>query len=64
MARKGLLSTGQAAKLLSVSPDTVLKWVKKGRVFAQKTPGGHHRLRLEDVERLKKASEDRRFRFC
>jgi len=47
-----LLSTGKAAKLLSVTPDTVLKWIKSGRLPAARTAGGHYRIAREDVDRL------------
>lgn len=39
-----LLSTGQAARLCSVKPDTVLKWIKSGRLPATRTVGGHYRV--------------------
>ena len=45
-----LLSTGQAAKLCSVTPDTVLKWIKKGRLCAVRTAGGHHRIDPRDLD--------------
>ncbi len=38
------ISTGQAAQLCSVTPDTVLKWVKSGRISANRTAGGHYRI--------------------
>jgi excisionase family DNA binding protein len=45
-----LLSTGQAAELCAVTPDTVLKWVKKGKLPASRTAGGHYRIALPDLE--------------
>lgn len=39
-----LLSTGEVAKLCGVTRDAVLKWIKKGKLPAQKTPGGHFRV--------------------
>jgi excisionase family DNA binding protein len=45
-----LLTTGQAARICSVTPDTVLKWIRSGRLRAQRTAGGHHRILLEDLE--------------
>ncbi len=39
-----LLTTGKAAELCSVKPDTVLKWIKKGRLSATRTAGGHYRV--------------------
>jgi len=44
-----LLTTGQAAKLCAVTPDTVLKWIKKGRLKATRTAGGHYRVALPDL---------------
>ena len=41
---KDYLTTTQAAKLLSVTPDTVLKWVKAGKVKSYRTLGGHFRI--------------------
>lgn len=41
---KKYLTTSQAAKLLSVSPDTVLKWVKAGKIKSYRTLGGHFRI--------------------
>ena len=38
------LSTGEAAALCSVTPDTVLKWIRSGKIKAHRTPGGHHRI--------------------
>jgi excisionase family DNA binding protein len=43
------LTTGKAARLCSVKPDTVLKWIKKGRLPATRTLGGHYRVKEEDV---------------
>lgn len=48
--KAGLLTTGQAAKLCAVTPDTVLKWIKKGRLGATRTAGGHYRVALPDLE--------------
>lgn len=48
-----LLTTGQAAKLLSVTPDTVLKWIKGGQLPANQTAGGHYRIRPQDLNRLR-----------
>ncbi len=44
-----MLTTGKAAKLCSVQPDTVLKWIKKGRLAASRTAGGHYRVSERDL---------------
>jgi len=43
------LTTGKAAQLCAVKPDTVLKWIKKGRLPASRTVGGHYRVEERDV---------------
>jgi len=53
------LTTGQAASQCSVKPDTVLKWIKRGRLRAERTPGGHYRIRSEDLEPLTLRPEDK-----
>ena len=45
-----IVSTGQAAKLCSVTPDTILKWIKNNRVEAVKTAGGHYRITKEKLK--------------
>ncbi len=44
-----LLTTGKAARLCSVKPDTVLKWIKKGVLPATRTVGGHYRVEEQDL---------------
>lgn len=50
------VSTGGAAKLCSVTPDTVLKWVKSGRLPARRTIGGHYRIDPADLVRVSASS--------
>lgn len=45
-----VLSTGQAARLCSVTRDTVLKWIKLGKIEAIQTPGGHYRIKGESLK--------------
>lgn len=47
-----VLTTGQAARICDVTPDTVLKWIHSGRLIAKRTVGGHHRIRRADLERM------------
>jgi excisionase family DNA binding protein len=49
---KDLYSTFQAAKVLGVSPDTVLKWIKAGKLPASRTLGGHYRIRRDTIAEL------------
>jgi excisionase family DNA binding protein len=42
-----LLSTGEVARLFGVSRDAVLKWIRKGKLPATRTPGGHYRVPKE-----------------
>ena len=44
-----LPTTGKAAPLCSVKPDTVLKWIKKGVLPATRTVGGHYRVEEQDL---------------
>jgi len=44
-----LLSTGKAAALCSVTPDTVLRWIKQGKLSAVRTAGGHHRVKRSEL---------------
>ncbi|MHC4472932.1 MAG: helix-turn-helix domain-containing protein [Planctomycetota bacterium] len=46
------LSTGQAAKFCSVKPDTILKWIKRGKLNARRTAGGHYRIQRRELEPL------------
>jgi len=39
-----LLTTGQAARFCGVTSDAVLKWIKKGKLPAIRTAGGHFRI--------------------
>lgn len=70
-----LLSTGQAAKYCSVTPDTILKWIRSGVLPAQRTAGGHHRIDERDLRRVLRPSTSstvdpgpaprhRAFRYC
>jgi excisionase family DNA binding protein len=49
---KEYYTTSEAARMLSVSPDTVLKWVKGGRIQSFRTPGGHCRIPRSEVTSL------------
>lgn len=44
-----LLTSHQAGALLQVTPASIIKWVKDGRITAFRTPGGHRRIRARDL---------------
>jgi excisionase family DNA binding protein len=48
--KPNLLTTGQAAKLCSVTPDAILKWIKKGQLRGVRTAGGHYRIDYRDLQ--------------
>jgi excisionase family DNA binding protein len=48
------LTTGEAAQLCSVTPDAVLKWIKKRQLPAVTTAGGHHRILYRDLAKFLK----------
>lgn len=54
---KVYLTTFEAAELLSVTPDSVLKWIKSGKLVAHRTPGGHNRIARETIEALLKPAQ-------
>jgi excisionase family DNA binding protein len=41
---KNYITTGEAAAIFDVEPDTVLRWIKSGDIPAISTPGGHYRI--------------------
>ncbi len=45
-----LLRPSQLARFWEKSPDTVMKWIRAGRLPAIRSPGGHYRLRVTDVQ--------------
>lgn len=44
------VSLSEAAKILGVHPATVRNWADQGHLPSQRTPGGHRRFRLTDLE--------------
>jgi excisionase family DNA binding protein len=49
------LARSEVSKLLGVSPNTVTRWAREGRLPCQVTLGGHHRFDRELVEQLRKS---------
>lgn len=43
------LTTARAAKILGVTAVSVIRWIEAGRIRAHRTPGGHRRIRINDL---------------
>jgi len=47
-----LVGSGEAAEVAGVSVNTLLRWVREGRITpADRTLGGHYRWDLDDLRR-------------
>ena len=49
MKGKAVFTTFETARLCHVSPLSIINWVNAGRLPAFRTPGGHRRIRREDL---------------
>ncbi|MBI5093776.1 MAG: response regulator [Candidatus Hydrogenedentes bacterium] len=49
MDMKQSFSTSEVARFCHVTADTIRKWAEAGRIHVFKTPGGHRRIRREDL---------------
>ena len=49
------LTRSDVSKMLGVSPNTVTRWAREGRLPCQVTLGGHHRFDRDLVEQLRKS---------
>jgi excisionase family DNA binding protein len=47
-----LLTPAEVAKIFRVSPKTVTRWARAGRVSAIRTLGGHRRFRADEIRRV------------
>jgi excisionase family DNA binding protein len=54
-AQSQFLTRSEVSRLLGVSPNTVTRWAREGRLSCQVTLGGHHRFDRELVEQLRKS---------
>ena len=52
MEPKQSFSTSEVARFCHVTPDTIRKWAEAGRIGVFKTPGGHRRIRRDDLIRF------------
>lgn len=51
--RARAFSPQEAADMLGVSKQTIINWIKAGRIRAERTPGGHFRIAAEDFSRYR-----------
>jgi excisionase family DNA binding protein len=54
MSDTEFLTRSEVAKMLGVSPNTVTRWAREGRLACLVTLGGHHRFDREVVEQIRK----------
>ncbi|MCX5769694.1 MAG: response regulator [Candidatus Hydrogenedentes bacterium] len=57
METKQSFSTSEVAKYCHVTADTIRKWAEAGRIRVFKTPGGHRRIRREDLLKFLQENE-------
>lgn len=50
--RKSLMRTSAVALECDVTPETVIEWMKAGRLTLRRTPGGHYRFDPAEVDAL------------
>ena len=53
-----LLTPAEVATLFRVSPKTVTRWARSGKLTALRTLGGHRRFRATEVKDLLERFED------
>ncbi|HVT76178.1 MAG TPA: BldC family transcriptional regulator [Acidimicrobiales bacterium] len=53
-----LLTPAEVATLFRVSPKTVTRWARSGKLTALRTLGGHRRFRASEVKELLERFED------
>jgi molybdopterin-binding protein len=56
MLRCRLLTPREAAEILGISYPTIKQWIYKGKLRTAKTPGGHHRIPEEEIEKHLRAT--------
>jgi len=50
MAKRSFYTTFEISQICEVNPTTVQNWIKEKKLKAYVTPGGHRRVRKEDLE--------------
>jgi excisionase family DNA binding protein len=55
--RPDLMTRSEAARILCVSPTTVTRWAREGRLACRLTLGGHHRFERGVIETVRELME-------
>jgi excisionase family DNA binding protein len=50
-----VLTTSEVSRLLCVSPNTVTRWAREGRLPCRLTLGGHHRFERQVIEEIRES---------
>ena len=58
VADDALLTPAEVASLFRVSPKTVTRWARAGKLTAMKTLGGHRRFRAGEVRTALTSAEE------
>ena len=53
-----LLTPAEVAQAFAVNPKTVTQWALKGRLSSVRTPGGHRRYYLDQVQEMLGVTEN------
>jgi excisionase family DNA binding protein len=53
MEPPSLLATSDVSRMLGVSPNTVTRWAREGRLPCRLTLGGHHRFERQVIEEIR-----------
>ena len=59
MTNPRLMSVGEAAAYLGVSPASLRKWSNSGLVPTYRTPGGQRRYSVEDLDTFMRSMRER-----
>ena len=51
-----LLKLKDAAAMVGVSYPTLKQWIYNGKIRSVKTPGGHHRIPRDEIDRLSRSN--------
>lgn len=55
--RSGFFTPQDIAEILGVSKQTILNWIKNGKISAERTTGGHFRIAVEEFHQFEKERE-------